>query len=100
MSAEAHRKTLDIHTPQALLIDFSAVNHVLSAKGHLQRKDLSPAVVDCYHERKLKYVKDVSCVTQLSFVKPVTNVQAVALDLSVVVRLQSFGKFGKLWGQV
>ena len=37
-------------------------------------------------------MKDVYCVTQLSLVKPITNVQAVALDLPVGARLQSFWK--------
>ena len=40
-------------------------------------------------------MKDVSCVDQLSFVKPVTNFQAVALDTPVVVRLQRKLKYMK-----
>ena len=35
-------------------------------------------------------MKDVSCVTQLSFVKPVTNVPAVALDIPIGARLHKF----------
>ena len=40
-------------------------------------------------------MKDVSCVDQLSFVKPVTNFQAVALDTPVVARLQRKLKYMK-----
>ena len=43
-------------------------------------------------------MKDVSCVTQLSFVKSVTNVRAVALDLPVGTRLQSFWKTSETLG--
>ena len=46
----------------------------------------------CYQESKLKYVKDVFCVDQLSFVKSVTNVQHVASNLHVGTRLQNFWK--------
>ena len=35
-------------------------------------------------------MKEVSCVAQLSFAKPVTNVPTVALDLPVGVRLHKF----------
>ena len=35
-------------------------------------------------------MKDVSCVAQLSFAKPVTNVPTVALDLPVGARLHDF----------
>ena len=50
--------------------------------------------------KKIKLWKDVSSLDQLSFVKLVTNVQAVALDLPVGARLKAFGKLGKLWGPV
>ena len=39
------------------------------AEGHLQKKDVSPDVVNCY-QRELKYMKGVSCVNHLFFVKP------------------------------
>ena len=39
---------------------------------------------------KLKYVKSVSCVTQLSCVNSVTNVMNVALNLPVWARLQNY----------
>ena len=52
---------------------------VQSASGLSQRKGVSPATADCYQRNyKLKHVKSVSCVTQLSCVKPVTNVKNVA----------------------
>ena len=43
----------------------------------------------CYQESKLKYVKGVFCVNQLSFLKPVTNVQHAVSDLAVGARLQN-----------
>ena len=65
----------------------SVGNPVLFAKGHSQKKDKSPVIINC-HKTKLKYVKDVSCVDQLSFIRPVTNVPAVARNLLVGERLQ------------
>ena len=41
---------------------------------------------------RLKYVKNVSCVTQLSCVASVINVQSVAQNLPVGARLQNFWK--------
>ena len=38
----------------------------------------------------LKYVKSVSSVTQLPYVKPVTNVKLALSDLPVGARLQNF----------
>ena len=43
-------------------------------------------------EYKLKYVKGVSCVTQVSCVKPVTNVKNVASNLPVWARLHNYWK--------
>ena len=65
---------------------------VVSAPGLSQRKDLSPGLTECYHQTncKLKYVKSVSCVTQLSCVNPVTNVMNVASNLPVGARLQNY----------
>ena len=79
-------------TPQTQVVDFSVVTPVQFAKGHSQRKDISPVVVNCCKQRKLKYVKGVSCVIQLYLVKPVANVQTVATNLPVGVRL-----FWKTW---
>ena len=64
---------------------------VHTAPGLSQKKELSPWLVGCYlKENKLKYVKSASCVTQLSCVKPVTNVKNVASNLPVGARLQNF----------
>ena len=41
---------------------------------------------------KLKSVKSVSCVTQLSCVNPVTNVTNIVQNLPVGARLQNFWK--------
>ena len=67
---------------------------VHSAPGHSQKKELSPGSAACYIQRnhRLKYVKNVSCVTQLSCVPPVINVQSVAQNLPVGARLQNFWK--------
>ena len=48
-----------------------------SAPGHSQKRALSPRSAACYFQRnhRLKYVKSVSCVTQLSCVQSVTNVK-------------------------
>ena len=91
LSPETRRKTLDIQTPQTQVVNFSVVNLAHIAEGHLQKKDIRPVVVNCY-QREVKYIKDVSCVAQLSFVKPVRNVRAVALGLPAGTRLQSFCK--------
>ena len=65
------RKTMNSLTHVNSLV----VNPVLNAPGLSQKKDTSPGVSGCSQEVKLKYVKDVFCVDQLSFVKPVTNSQ-------------------------
>ena len=66
-------------------------NPVHTAPGLSQKKELSPGLAGCYlKETKLKYVKSASCVTQLSCVKPVTNVKNVASDLPAGARLQNF----------
>ena len=67
---------------------------VHSAPGHSQKKELSPRSAACYIQRDhtLKYVKSVSCVTQLSCVPPVINVLSVAQNLPVGARLQNFWK--------
>ena len=91
-SQEAPRRTIDIQMIRSLNVNCPVANLAHNAKGLSQKKDVNPIVVNCYHQRELKYVKDVSCVDQLSFVKSVTNVQAAALNLPVGARLQSFWK--------
>ena len=68
------------------------VKVVHSAPGHSQKRELSPGSAACYilENHKLKYVKSVSCVTQLSCVQPVTNVQNAAQNLPAGARLQNF----------
>ena len=68
------------------------VKVVHSAPGHSQKRELSPGSAACYLQRnhKLKYVKSAYCVTQLSCVQPVTNVQNAAQFLPVGARLQNF----------
>ena len=60
--------------------------------GHSQKRDLSPRPVDCYslRDHELKCVKSVSCVTQLSCVRPAINVKNAASNLPVGARLQLF----------
>ena len=66
-------------------------NHVTSAPGHSQKKEVSPGRADCqYKSQTLKFVKGVSCVTQLFCAQPVTCAQNVVSDLPVGARLQSF----------
>ena len=83
------RQTLD--TCQSLNVNSHVVQAVHSAPGHSQKRELSPGSAGCYfRNHKLKYVKSVSCVTQLSCVNPVTNVRNAALNLPVGARLQNF----------
>ena len=74
-----------------LNVNLHVVTSVPSAPGHSQRKGVSPGVSDC-HIRKssLKYVKGVSCVTQLPCVNPVKSVSNVAPNPPVGARLQKF----------
>ena len=62
----------------------SVVNHAHIAQGQPQRKGISPAVV---RRQSLKYVKNVSCVDQLCFVKHAPN---VAQNLPAGARLNQF----------
>ena len=73
-------------------INCCVVKVVHSAPGHSQKKEISPGAAACQvsENHKLKYVKGVSCVTHLSCVQPVTNVQIAAQNLPVGVRLQNF----------
>ena len=73
---------------ETLNVNFPVVTLAYTVEGHLHKKDISPVVVNCYQE--LKYVKGISCVTQLSFVKHVPNVPTVALDLPGGARLHKF----------
>ena len=68
------------------------VKSVHTAPRHSQKKEISPGSAGCYFQKeyKLKYVKGVSCVAQLSCVKPVTNVTTAAPNLPVGARLQNF----------
>ena len=69
-------------------INSPVVKVVHSAPGLSQKKEVSPGMSDCYMKKyKLKYVKSVSCVTQLSCVKPVTNVTTAVPNLPVGARL-------------
>ena len=70
----------------------SVLNPVHTAPVLSQKKDVSHGVYGCFQNCKLKYVKDVCCVNQLSFVKPVTDVQHVASNLPVGARLQNYWK--------
>ena len=74
-----------------LSVNPDVANCVHSASRHSQKKGVSPGSVACYcKENELKYVKSVSCVIQLSCVKPVTNVRNVVSNLPVGARLQNY----------
>ena len=74
-----------------LSVNCHVAKPVHTAPGLSQKKELIPGLAGCYlKENKLKYVKSASCVTQLSCVKPVTNVKNVASNLPVGARLQNF----------
>ena len=57
------------------------------------KERLSPDIV---LQKSLKYMNDVSCVDQLSFVQSVKNVPIAAPDFPVGARLQDSTSFGKL----
>ena len=74
-------------------VNLNVVPLVHTAPGLSQKKEVSPGLAACfsYHKNcKVKYVKGASCVTQLSCVKPVTNVKNAASNLPVGARLQNF----------
>ena len=80
-------------TKDILNVKLPVVPLVTTVPGQSQKKDLSPGPVNCqYKEYKLKSVKSVSCVTQLSCVNLVTNVPNATPNLSVGARLQNFWK--------
>ena len=71
------------------------MNHAHTAPGLSQKKEISPGVAGCHPFQKnhtVKYVKGVSCVTQLSYVQPVTNVRNVVTTYPVGARFQHFWK--------
>ena len=73
------------------VVNCHVVTDVPSAPGHSQKRELSPGTADCQLNRnhKLKYVKVVSCVTQLSCVQPVNNAPNVVQKLLLGARLQN-----------
>ena len=82
---------LPSQTIDSLNVKFHVVSNVHTAPGHSQKRELSPGSGGCYCKSyKLKSVKSVSCVTQLSCVQPVTNVKNDAQNLPVGGRLQNF----------
>ena len=83
--------TTQEQTLDNLNVNLPGANHVTSAPGHSQKKEVSPGRADCqYKSQTLKFVKGVSCVTQLFCAQPVTCAQNVVSDLPVGARLQSF----------
>ena len=78
------RETINIHSN----VNFHVVPTVHTAPGHSQKRKLSPGSAGCYcKEDRLKNVKSVSCVTQLSVVNPVTNVKNAAQNRPVGAKL-------------
>ena len=74
-----------------LNVNLHVATFVPSAHGPPQKKGVSPGVSDCQLKKDLlNSVKGVSCVTQLSCVNPVTNVQNAAQNRPVGARLQNF----------
>ena len=71
-------------------VNSQVVKVAYTVPGHLQRKEISPGSAGCYYQKEynLKYVNGVSCVTQLSCVKLVTNVTIAAPYLPVGARLR------------
>ena len=83
------RRTMN--TQLKLNVNCHVVTGVYTAPGPSQRKDISPGVSDCHLKNyKLKSVKGVSCVTQLSCVNPASNVINAVPNLPVGARLQNF----------
>ena len=80
-----------INTGLNLNVKLPVASHVHSAPGHSQKRELSPGSAGCHNKNcKLKSVKSVSCVTQLSCAPPVTNLKNAAPNLPVGARLQNF----------
>ena len=80
-----------MNTQLKLNVNCHVVTDVYTAPGPSQKKDISPGVADCHLKNyKLKSVKSVSCVTQLSCVNPASNVINAVPNLPVGARLQNF----------
>ena len=80
-----------MNTQLKLNVNCHVVTDVYTAPGPSQRKDISPGVADCHLKNyKLKSVKSVSCVTQLSCVNPASNVINAVPNLPLGARLQNF----------
>ena len=76
-----------INTGLNLNVKLPVASHVHSAPS--QKRELSPGSAGCHYKNcKLKSVKSVSCVTQLSCAQPVTK--NAAPTLPVGARLQNF----------
>ena len=74
-------------------IELNVVHPVHTAPGHSQKNEISPGAAVCHYKRnRLKFVKCVSCVIPLSYVKPVINAPNVVTNLPVGARLQNFWK--------
>ena len=72
-------------------VKLPVASHVHTAPGNSQKRELSPGSAGCHCKSyKLKSVKSVSCVTQLSCVQPVTTVKNAAPNLPVGARHQNF----------
>ena len=90
LAGSSPKKTLTVQSLQRH-VKFPVANLVPSATGPPQRKGISPGLSDVIQKDcALKYVKGVSSVTQLSCVKPVTNVKLAVSNLPVGARLQNF----------
>ena len=81
-----HRQTMNT------FVNSNIVEVVHTAPELSQKKEIGPGSADCYYHKKykLKYVKGVSFVTQLSCVKPVNNVKNAASNLPVGARLRNY----------
>ena len=80
-----------MNTQLKLNVNCHVVTDVYTSPGPSQRKDISPGVADCHLKNyKLKSVKSVSYVTQLSCVNPASNVINAVPNLPVGARLQNF----------
>ena len=69
------------------------MNHVHTAPGLSQKKEISPGVAGCHPFQTdyiVKYVKGASCVTQSSCAQPVTNVKNVVTTFPIGARFQNF----------
>ena len=74
---------------QTLTVNCVVTNHVHFVAGLPQKNSISPFIVK---QKKLKYVKGVSCVDQEYSIQNVTNVHIVAQNLPVGARLNQVWK--------